>query len=190
MPAACAITVLTQKPLLWSAEALADKTGTELIKVYAENMDRDPGPSHESWLSNPTKQDPFITRFLNLEVLQYCLSWTAHLAQDTRVSFRRVCDRHSRVRALLHNQLALVDQLLGYYPCQTTTSKSLCLLKEIETVSQGLQCQPVMVQPGETSQVASMLILRMVIFAALLDLCADTGFLLNGEFKDSIVKML
>jgi hypothetical protein len=190
IPAACAITVLTQKPLLWSAEALVDKTGTELMKVYAENMDRDPGPSHKSWLTNPTKQDPFIERFINLEVLQYCLSWAAHLAQDTRVSFRHVCDRHSRVRALLHNQLALVDQLLGYYPCQTTTSKSLYLLKEIETVSQGLQCQPVMVQPGEASQVASMLILRMVIFAALLDLCADTGFLLNGEFKGSIVKML
>ena len=187
-PAACAIRVLSQKPMLWSPEVFADKAGP--VKVSSSDWDRDPGPSHKCWLTNPTKEKRFSGLFLNDEVLQLCFDWTAKLAGDDQVSIRMVCDRYSRIRGLFHNQLAIVDVCLGCYPRQLTTSTSLYLLKEIETVSQGLQCQPVMVQPGEASQVASMLILRMVIFAALLDLCADTGFLLNGEFKDSIVKML
>ena len=196
MPAAYAIRILSQKPMLWSAEAFADKIQKDMFVRPIQHSgagkkgDYDPGPSHQSWLTNPTKEGPNFERFIHDEVLQLCFTWTAQLARDEKVSIRQVCDRYGRIRGLFHNQLALVDERLGFYPCHMTTSISLKLLKEIETVTLGQQCQPGLIQPGEASQVASMLILRIVLVAALLDLCADTGFLLNGEFRDSIVKML
>lgn len=90
----------------------------------------------------------------------------------------------------LYNQLALLDQVIRDRHLDISIPTAGQFLVMIDNEENAVQPQPNLIPTGEAENVAALLTLRIVLYAAMLSRCSDTSFMYEPGFRDSIVKIL
>jgi hypothetical protein len=128
------------------------------------------------------------------------------------VPFRGLCDNAPRVFTELQHQLRMLDRFLSCYYLDKAASATIAMLRKIDADTWGHDFDPFLIyshnqeylgivnsdeaeaeatlRKREFENLQVLLIFRAILYAAILDLCADTSFVYDGTWRDSIVKIL
>ena len=106
----------------------------------------------------------------------------------------------------LQHQLRMLDRFLSCYYLEKAAATAHIMLKKMDVDLHGPSRDPLSDYYTATSNDASEAVLRgrdfenlevlltfratSILYAAIVDLCADTSFIYDGKWKDSIIKML
>ena len=167
------------------------------------------GMKHTTWLlmseSNPRL---FRKRWVSRAILDICSTWVGQIGAHpdfTTVPFRSLCDSAPRIFMELQHQLRMLDRFLSCYYLEKAAATAHIMLKKMEFKdAHGPSRDPLSDYYTATSNDASeavlrgrdfenlevLLTFRAILYAAIVDLCADTSFIYDGKWKDSIIKML
>jgi hypothetical protein len=169
---------------------------------------------HTNWLLL-SESDPrrFRQRWVSKAILKLCSSWVRQIEDErmmATVPFRRLCDNAPRVFLELQHQLRMLDRFLSCYYLDKAASATLSILKSIDADTRGKDFDPfsfyvlnqgchqtatsdedeAALRKQEFDNLRVLLTFRAILYAAILDLCADTSFVYGSTWRDSVVKIL